>query len=192
MNPLKDRIALRALSDAPIHGWDMVALRRAAEGEKQKPQMAEAVFGSIHNATRYLADIFDRRMMETLSSVDVNGLRVRDRIATAVQTRLDLMAPYRDGLRVALAHYFRPLRGLRGARPLWSTADKIWVWAGDTATDYNHYTKRALLSGVMASTVLFWLQDNSPANAATRAFLDRRIQNVLSVGKLLGNLKKAA
>jgi ubiquinone biosynthesis protein COQ9 len=75
---------------------------------------------------------------------------------------------------------------------LWRSADRIWTWAGDTATDYNHYTKRALLSGVMASTTLFWMQDNSPASAASRAFLDRRIDNVLNIGRLLGTLKKKA
>lgn len=186
---MKDKIIQHALIDASHAGWSMSGLREAARMQGQNPQMADALFPSMTAATEYLADMFDRLMLEQLKNIDRDSMRIRDRIATAVQTRLDLMAPYRDGLHVVLAHWARPLRSLRAAKPLWRSADKIWVWAGDTATDYNHYTKRALLSGVMASTILFWLQDNSPGSAATRGFLDRRIDNVLTAGRLLGTLR---
>lgn len=189
----KDAIILRALTDAPQNGWSMAAIRRASASEGYTERMADALFtGSIGGATKYVSDLFDRRMMRQLESVDQEHLRVRDKIMTAVRMRLDLMAPYRDGLRVALAHWGRPLGTLRAASPLWRSADRIWVWAGDTATDYNRYTKRGLLSSVMASTTLFWLQDNSPQYAATRAFLERRIEGVLMIGKFLGNRKKVA
>jgi len=189
---MKDTIIDIALKDAPFEGWSMDSLRLAAEKAGQKPQMADALFSDVAGATKYISVFFDTRMMQQLENMDVEKMRVRERIAAAVQTRLDLMAPYREGLKIALAHYARPLRSLRAAKPLWESADKIWVWAGDTASDYNRYTKRGLLSGVMASTLLFWLQDNSPGNAATRQFLDRRISNVLSVGKVIGNFRKKA
>ena len=189
---MKDKILLRALKDAPFDGWSMDALRLAAENVGAKRQMADALFPNIGAATRYVGEFFDGQMMDALSSIDTTKLRVRDKIAKAIETRLDLMAPYKNGLRVAFAHWMRPMRSLGAARPLWASADHIWNWAGDTVTDYNRYTKRALLSGVMASTVLFWLQDDSPASAATRQFLDRRINNVLTVGKFLGGMKKKA
>jgi len=72
---------------------------------------------------------------------------------------------------------------------VWRSADRFWAKAGDTATDYNRYTKRALLSGVIASTTLFWLTDNSEEHAASWAFLDSRIENVLAMGKRLGKAK---
>lgn len=189
---MKDKIIEQALKDAPYAGWSMDALRAAAEKAGQKPQMADALFSDIAGATKYISAFFDARMMEQLERIDIERMRVRERIAVAVQTRLDLMAPYRGGLKAALAHYARPLRSLRAAKPLWTAADHIWTWAGDTSTDYNRYTKRALLSGVMASTLLFWLQDNSPGASATRQFLDRRINNVLSAGKIIGGLKRKA
>jgi len=189
---LKDRITLRALADAPHAGWDKNALRRAAEAEGQKPQMADALFSSMDGATRYVTDAFDRMLATQLHSVDTSDMKIRDRITYAVRTRLDIMAPYRESLRIIMAHWARPLRSVRAARALWSSADRIWTWAGDTSTDYNRYTKRGLLSGVMASTILFWLQDQSPAHTATRQFLDRRINNVLTVGKVLGSFKKRA
>lgn len=189
---LKDRIALRALRDAPHEGWTMDALRRAAENEGQKAQMAAALFTGMDDAARHISALFDRMMMEQLVSIDTENMKVRERIACAVRTRLDIMAPYRDCLRVSMAHWARPMRSVRAAKTLWRSADQIWTWAGDTATDYNHYTKRALLSGVMASTLLYWFQDTLPASAGTRQFLDRRITNVLSVGKVIGTLRKKA
>lgn len=189
---MKEKILLQALKDAPLNGWSMDALRIAAQDMGQKPQMADALFCSIAGATRGISDIFDAQMMDSLKNIDSENMRVRERVAKAVQIRLDLMAPYKDGLRVALSFRSRPSRSLSGAKSLWKSADQIWNWAGDTASDYNHYTKRALLSGVMASTTLFWLQDNSPAHAATKQFLERRISNVLNVGKFLGSMKKKA
>ncbi len=187
--PIKDRIVLTALMEAPHAGWDMDALRAAAEACGEKPRMADALFSNIDGATSHVSAVFDRMMMENLTAIDAGQMKVRERIATAVRTRLDLMAPYRDGLRVALSHWARPLRAVRAGGTVWRSADAIWQWAGDTATDYNRYTKRGLLSGVMASTLLFWLQDNSPGCVATRGFLDRRIENVLGIGKVLGRIK---
>lgn len=184
MGLMKDKIVERALKDSPTLGWSMDALRDAAQACGAKAQMADALFDNSDDARAHLSDFFDRRMMQQLKSIDTTNMRVRDRIATAVQTRLDLMAPYRAGLRLTFTARARMIK------PLWRSADHIWAWAGDTATDYNRYTKRALLSGVMASTFLFWLNDDSSGFAATRAFLDRRIENVLAAGKFLGTLGK--
>jgi ubiquinone biosynthesis protein COQ9 len=183
---IKDQILEIALKNAPAEGWSMAALRKAARTCGQEAQMADALFGTAAGARAAVSDLFDRRMMENLRSIDREKLKMRERIALAVRTRLDLMAPYCDGLRTVCPTLSR------AAIPLWRSADRIWRWAGDTATDYNHYTKRALLSGVMASTLLFWMQDNSRGHAATHAFLNRRIETVLTFGRLLSTLKKKA
>jgi ubiquinone biosynthesis protein COQ9 len=75
---------------------------------------------------------------------------------------------------------------------VWATADAIWWFAGDTATDFNHYTKRGLLAGVLGSTTLYWLSDNSEGQRGTEAFLMRRLQDVLKIGKTLGRAGRFA
>ena len=37
----------------------------------------------------------------------------------------------------------------------------MWRIAGDTSTDFNHYTKRMTLGAVYGSTLLVWLDDQS-------------------------------
>lgn len=82
-----------------------------------------------------------------------------------------------------------PTHTARGGKIAWRTADRIWDWAGDNATDYNHYTKRALLCGVLVSTTLAWLDDDSTGMQETEAFLKRRIDNAMSIGKIAGKAK---
>ena len=62
----------------------------------------------------------------------------------------------------------------------------MWRLAGDTATDYNHYTKRLTLSAVYTSTLLAWLDDDSEGFADTAAFLDRRLDDVMRFEKWKG------
>ena len=77
-------------------------------------------------------------------------------------------------------------RHLALPKMVWRTADAIWREAGDTATDHNHYTKRLLLSGVITSTTLYWLNDDSPGQEKTWEFLDARIDGAMKLGRGLG------
>jgi ubiquinone biosynthesis protein COQ9 len=117
--------------------------------------------------------------------------RIRDKVTQAVRVRLEALAPHKEAERLAIAFWMRPLRKWEGAKLVWKTADVIWTHAGDTATDYNRYTKRGLLSGVLTATTLFWLNDTSKDHQDSWAFLDRRIENVMTVGKIVGRFKTA-
>ena len=91
-----------------------------------------------------------------------------------------------QAVRRALSYLALPRNAALGAKCLYRTVDAIWYAAGDTSTDYNFYTKRLLLAGVYASTLLFWLNDTSEGRAETWAFLDRRIAEVTRLGGTLG------
>jgi ubiquinone biosynthesis protein COQ9 len=110
-----------------------------------------------------------------------HNMKIRDRIRTALVTRLEQSD--REITRRALAILAQPQHAALSARLLWQAADAMWRAAGDTATDYNHYTKRAILSAIYSATLLFWTQDDSEDFAATRAFIDRRIDGVMRFEK---------
>jgi ubiquinone biosynthesis protein COQ9 len=76
-----------------------------------------------------------------------------------------------------------------GTRLAWRAADRMWRLAGDHATDFAHYTKRLTLAGVYGATLLVLLDDESEGLAETRAFLDRRIENVMRFEKLKARIK---
>jgi ubiquinone biosynthesis protein COQ9 len=101
------------------------------------------------------------------------------------------MAPHREALRRALAVLAQPRHAPHAARLGWRAADAIWRLAGDTATDLNHYSKRAILVAVYGSTLLAWLDDESEGFADTAGFLDRRIDEVMRFEKAKARLMPA-
>jgi len=121
----------------------------------------------------------DLALEEQLPPERLMTLKIRERIRTLVWTRLEIMAPAREAVRRGLAILAMPQTLALGARTGWNTADLMWRLAGDTSTDYNHYTKRITLGAVYASTLVAWLDDNSEGWADTAGFLDRRIGNVM-------------
>ena len=189
---IKTAILEQALPDVPFDGWTNEVLERAAINAGFEAAMVRSVFpAGVKDAVSYLSYWADARMLERLKGEKNPPARIRDKIAFAVRTRLEILASHKEAERLAIAYWMRPLRKWEGVKLVWKTADCIWDWAGDTATDYNRYTKRGLLSGVLTTTTLFWLSDKSPDTQDSWAFLDRRIDNVLAVGKIVGRLKTA-
>lgn len=188
---IKDAILQAALPDIPFDGWGLQTIEKAAENAGYPKSMVTSVFpAGIKDVIVHFSGWADRQMLARLQSQKMPD-KVRARIALAVRTRLEILAAHKEAERLAIAYWLGPFKKWEGAKLVWKTADVIWNWAGDTATDYNHYTKRGLLCGVLSATTLFWLSDRSPESEDSWAFLDRRIENVLSVGKIVGRFKTA-
>jgi ubiquinone biosynthesis protein COQ9 len=119
-------------------------------------------------------------------------MKVRERIAAGVRARLAVLAPHREAARRALAVLAQPQNAALGLKLVYRTVDAIWYAAGDTATDYNFYTKRALLAAVYGATMLYWLEDRSPDGAETEAFLARRLGEAMALPKVAARLRAAA
>jgi ubiquinone biosynthesis protein COQ9 len=128
-------------------------------------------------------DWVDRHMLAAFPPERIDAMKVRERIGALLTHRFETLLPYKEALRRALAMLAMPQNALAAGRLAWRSADRIWRVAGDSATDYNHYTKRAILIGVYGSTTLIFLDDESERFAATRAFLDRRIGDVMRFEK---------
>jgi ubiquinone biosynthesis protein COQ9 len=188
---IKDAILESALPDIPFDGWGLQVIEKAAENAGYPRSMVASVFpGGIKDVIIHFSSWTDRRMLAHLRTRKTPD-KIRARISLAVRTRLEILAAHKEAERLAIAYWFGPFKKWDGAKLVWKTADAIWDWAGDTSADYNRYTKRALLSGVLSATTLFWLSDTSAEYQDSWAFLDRRIENVLSVGKIVGRLKTA-
>ena len=166
-------------AQAGFDGWGAAAVAAAAADAGVDPDVARLALGEEPVALiGAWFDSLDRRMVAAFPPERIAELRVSQRIRALVEHRLDRMAPDREGLRRALATLARPGHAAAAARLGWRTADRMWRLAGDTATDWNHYSKRAILTGVYGSTIAVFLDDASEGHADTRAFLDRRLGNV--------------
>jgi ubiquinone biosynthesis protein COQ9 len=180
----------RALLDimAPLageRGWTDLVLKEAAavaglsEGERD----LAAPRGVIDMIDAFAARA-DEDMLEALTQENLLRMRVRERVRAAVLARLRALEPFKAAEGKAIQALARPLRAQEGPRIVWRTADQIWRALGDRSTDENYYSKRAILSGVLASTTLRWLGDDTDDWTATKDFLERRIENVMQFEKL--------
>jgi ubiquinone biosynthesis protein COQ9 len=174
---------------AVFDGWTDEALRRAAALAAVDPAVARLAFpGGAMDMIAAWIDGTDAKMQAAFGDDALAEMKVRERIRALLQFRLDAVAGHEEALRRALAIQAMPQNLARTMRIGWHSADLMWRLAGDTATDYNHYTKRAILMGIYSATLAVWIEDESDGKAETRAFLDRRIEGVMKFEKAKARL----
>lgn len=194
LDELRAALAPEVAANAAFDGWNNRALDAAADGLGVDRDVARLAFtdGPVAMIDAWFAAI-DAAMLAVLPPERLAAMKIRARIAALVEARIDEIAPNRESLRRALAILALPQHVAHGARLAWRTADTIWRAAGDTATDYNHYTKRTILLAVYAATMTMLLDDESEGQAETRAFLARRIDGIMRFEKAkAGFLRRAA
>ena len=172
------------LPNVPFDSWSRAALRAAARRIGIPADEALALFP---NGAAELVACFsrwaDRRMLDRFETMSFEPLHTSDRIGLAIATRLEVIAPWREAVRRALSVLALPRNAPLGLRLLYETVDGIWYAAGDRATDFSFYTKRATLAAIYAATLFYWLEDTSSDFSDTRAFLERRLSEVAAIGK---------
>ena len=172
----RDRLIEAMLPDVAFDGWSHAALRVAARQASMPVAEAEALFpGGAPDLVAEFSRWADRRMLDWIEAAPAEETSVSARIRRAVLLRLEVVQPWREAVRRALSVLAMPPHALLGLRLLYETVDAIWYAAGDTATDFSFYTKRASLAGVYTATLLYWLEDRSEGATDTQAFLDRRL-----------------
>lgn len=187
----RDHIVMAALPHVVFDGWTIDALKRGATEVGFDEASVDVLFpNGPRAAVRHWLDLADRQMLEDIAETDLEAMRIRDRIAFLVRTRLERWTAHREAVRRALVLSVIPGFAEDGLKAGYATVDAMWRAAGDRSTDYNFYTKRGLLAAVYSSTLLVWLDDKSEDCANTWAFLDRRIADVMKVPKAQAKLKE--
>jgi len=181
------RIALAPLipAHAAFDGWSDEALAMAAQELGVPAGRARLAFpGGAMEMIDAWFDSIDLAMLDEFTPARIASMKIRERIRELILFRIARIDPHREALRRATAILAQPQNLAASAKLAWRAADRMWRVAGDTATDINHYTKRATLSAVYGSTMLVYLDDTSEDLADTRAFLGRRIDDVMNFEKV--------
>ncbi|MFZ1741378.1 MAG: COQ9 family protein [Pontixanthobacter sp.] len=173
------------VADAAIFdGWNDAAVMQAANDFGVDPDVAKLAFpgGAMDMIGAWIESI-DAKMVEALPASQLAVIPIRERIRSMIQFRLDAIAGQEEALKRATAIMVMPQNMLHSVKTGWHSADIMWRLAGDTATDYNHYTKRTILAGIYTATLASFADDDSDGKARTKAFLDRRIEGVMKFEK---------
>ena len=181
---LRRQLALAVGENAVFDGWTKAAVDSAAGQLGIDPVQARLAMPKTQAG---MVDVYiqevDRALEAYFTPERLSGLKIREKIRALVWRRLEIMGPAREAVRRALAILAMPQNVPLALRIGWRTADHMWRIAGDTSTDFNHYTKRMTLGAVYGSTLLVWLDDQSEGWIETGAFLDRRIDEVMRFEK---------
>jgi len=182
------------LPHVPFDGWTLTALQAGARDAGIEPALADNAFpGGMAELLEFYHGQADIEMVRALQAhPDLAALKTREKVALAIRLRLEANAGNREAIRQALSFLALPTNAPLGAKCLYRTVDAIWYAAGDKATDFSFYTKRALLAGVYSATVLYWLNDKSDGFAETWTFLDRRIADVMKIYELRARFDRFA
>lgn len=193
LDELRVALAPHIAASAIFDGWAETALTAAAEMAGCDPDVARLAFqnegqsgprGGLAMAMieAWITSV-DQAMEAEWPAERLATLKIRERIRTLVAFRLDAVADIDEAVRRAIAVMAQPQNAARALKLGWRSADIMWRLAGDTATDYNHYTKRAILAGIYSATLAVFVNDDSEGKADTYAFLDRRIDGVMKFEK---------
>ncbi|MEM9552422.1 MAG: COQ9 family protein [Pseudomonadota bacterium] len=187
----KTQLLDAALAHVPFDGWSEATFKAAIRDTEVAPAVARAVCprGAVDLAVAF-HHRGDEAMKEKIAAEDMSDLKFRDKVAAAVRFRIEAVTD-KEAVRRGTTLFALPMYAADGAKLIWGTADEIWNALGDTSDDVNWYTKRATLSGVYSSTVLYWLGDDSPDSMATWAFLDRRIGDVMQIEKFKARVRQS-
>ncbi len=184
LDELRAALAPLVPGHAAFDGWSNAAVAMAAAELGVPAERARLAFpGGQAQMIDAWFDWIDKAMLLAFPPERIAAMKIRERIRELILFRFEALGPHREALRRALAILAMPQYALDGARLAWRSADRIWRVAGDKATDFNHYSKRAILIGVYGSATLVFLDDEKEDLADTRAFLNRRIDDVMRFEK---------
>lgn len=181
---LRERVIAAALPHVPFDGWTDRVYAQAVREAGVEPGCARLEFprGGIDLLIAY-HDARDAALPPRLAEMELEGLRFRDKVALAIDTRLGLVAGEKDAVRRGAALFALPMHAADGALALWHTSNTIWTALGDSSTDLSWYSKRATLAAIYSATLLYWLGDDEPGFPRTRDFARRRIDDLMRFEK---------
>lgn len=193
LDELRLELAGDIAASAVFDGWSEEAVENAAKARGVDPNVARIAFpdGPTGMIAAWIASI-DAAMAVGVPAESLAGVSIRERIRRLVQFRLDALVGKEEALKRALAIMAMPQNAAQSLRRGWQSADLMWRLAGDTSTDFNYYTKRTTLSGIYAATLAVFADDDSEDKAETRAFLDRRIGDVIRFEKAKARMLRPA
>lgn len=189
LDELRLAMAPTVAEAAIFDGWSDDAVAAAANDLKVDADVAALAYpGGAMDMIAAWIETIDAQMVVALPQDVLARIPIRERIRSLVQFRLDAVVGLEEALRRALAIMAMPQNAASSLKTGWHSADIMWRLAGDTATDYNHYTKRTILAGIYGATLAVFVGDESEGKADTRAFLGRRIDGVMKFEKAKAKL----
>ncbi len=178
------------LKNASFDGWNELTLKTSAQNCNFVEDYYKLLFPQgISDFTNFFYDYTTKKMTDVFfNEENIKNKKIKEKIAFLVEARLNIYNPYKESIRSLLSYNLYPQNILSAQLNIWKICDQIWFLCDDKATDFNYYSKRALLEGVYSSSILFWLDDKSNNWEETKSFIVAQISRTLKIGKISSSL----
>lgn len=189
---MQQQVFSEVLKLVPLEGWSFDILERASANLGLSSAMGRLFFpyGNVALIELWINNL-DKQMMLEYAKVDTSNMKIHERILLCLKVRFKVMNECKAVIHKTLSFLALPWNIGFASRLIWGTVDLIWCEAGnDQSVDFHYYTKRSLLSGVYSSSILYWISDDSENNEDTERFIERRLNDVLHIGKITRKLCK--
>ncbi len=187
---LQKKVMLAALPAVAFDGWTQKTFEAAADdADVDRKELTLLFPKGVWSLLEVFSEWADDELFLELTPDRLDGMKIREKITFAVRRRIEVIEPHKEAARRATSLLALPMYGALATLLLARTVDAIWRGIGDTSTDINFYTKRAILAGVYSSTLFVWLNDSSDDHEATWEFLDRRIADVMQIEKVKAKVR---
>ena len=189
---IRRAVLAKMLTIAPFDGWTHASLAQAGQiAGVSESELAATFPRGVGDILKFWSAQLDNEMLVEIASDDFHALKIREKVTLAIEARLECVSPHKEAARRAAAFLAMAPNTPLGTELTWATADAIWRHLGDTSTDFNCYSKRGVLSGVLVSTNLQWFADDGDGER-TKTFIRARIENVMQFEKAKASVKKVA
>lgn len=183
----KQEIMFNFLKNAPFDGWNENNLKNSCVKIGRDAAYAWLIFpGGVEDLNLYFHEFLNQQMEFAYQNCEES--KIHKKIIFLLEKKFEVMNEFKEAITAYLKYSIKPGNILKTKSYLWDSCSRIWYLVGDNSTDFNYYTKRSLLAGVYSSSLIYFLNDNSENFEKTRAFIRRRIANVLSIGKIKGRI----
>lgn len=184
---LRQKWLVAALPQVCETGWTAYTLRKSAEAAGLSA--GEQALAAPHGVEDLMNQFFEDAQLEAreiLETKDLSALRTHEKVADGLKVWLSVLEPHREAVRRAVGRGLAPWNAGSALKRLWSVADMVWTLAGDTAIDYNRYSKRTLLSGVIMPVLMGWI--DGIEGEALDALIERHLQRAMKLGQAGGKV----
>ena len=187
LNKLRYQILLKAKEHVSKCGWNDKLFYNIASKSKFKFSEIAVLFpeGYITLLEMYL-DTVNNQMTEDSKKINLIRLRVHERVKELVILRLKIMSREKELISKTYFHLLLPQNFKIASRCLYKAVDQIWFVAGDNSTDFNFYSKRAILASIYTLTMIHFINNDNMDE--TLSVLNKLLKRVSKIPKIKSNI----
>tara|TARA_Y100000994_G_scaffold207401_1_gene179915 strand:- start:411 stop:1040 length:630 start_codon:yes stop_codon:yes gene_type:complete len=171
------------------NGWNKNLVNLIAKEKKfSKSQIISLFPEGYKSILEFYISSTDEDMINQCKKLDLIRMKTSDRVCQIIKKRFEINQKEKKIIKKTLLYLTLPQNSKLAANSLYKTVDNIWYIAGDNSTDFNFYTKRAILSVIYTSTIFYWIFRDKDLDQ-TEKFLKNQLSKLSKVPKIKEKIK---